>query len=44
MAENPPADVMVAAYLGYKPPSPGAAGSDSEEPEEWDCPFPDVTE
>jgi hypothetical protein len=37
-------DELVAAYLGIEKPRTAHGVRDGEEPEVWECPFPEVTE
>lgn len=46
LIETPPAEFFLSAYFKYQPP--GTTGTDpgdgDDEPEAWDCPYPDMTE
>jgi hypothetical protein len=48
LAKDPPADRLVQLYFignkWWEPPDAAPSGSGSDEIEEWDCPYPDVTE
>lgn len=46
LVEVPPVDDLVASYLEYEPPADlgRTSGIGEAEVEEWECPFPDVTD